>query len=150
MSMVAASGELRRVFAAFDQDDDGKISAGELRLCMKAATGEDMPADDVRALMASADADGDGLLDEEEFVRLAAEVLEADEEEEDRRRWLREAFGMYEMEGSGCITALSLKLMLAKLGAHRDIAECQAMICRFDLDGDGVLSFREFETMMMA
>jgi calcium-binding protein CML len=39
--------------------------------------------------------------------------------------------------------------MLAKLGEHRDIAECQAMICRFDLDGDGVLSFDEFKTMMM-
>ncbi|RCV29106.1 hypothetical protein SETIT_5G456900v2 [Setaria italica] len=151
--MVAASGELRRVFASFDQDGDGKISAAELRLCMKAATGEDMSAEDVRALMASADADGDGLLDEEEFVRLAGEVVEADadddEEEEERRRWLREAFGMYEMEGRGCITALSLKLMLGKLGAHRDIADCQAMICRFDLDGDGVLSFEEFRTMMM-
>jgi calcium-binding protein CML len=103
--------------------------------------------------MASADADGDGLLDEEEFVRLAGEEVEAEDhehEEEDRRGgWLREAFGMYEMEGSGCITALSLKLMLAKLGAHQDIAECQAMICRFDLDGDGVLSFDEFKTMMM-
>ena len=119
---------------------------------MKAATGEDMPAEDVRAVMASADADGDGLLDEEEFVRLAGEVVEAEDhdyDDEDRRRWLREAFGMYEMESSGCITALSLKLMLAKLGAHRDIAECQAMICRFDLDGDGVLSFDEFKTMMM-
>lgn len=151
--MVAASGELRRVFASFDQDGDGKISAAELRLCMKAATGEDMSAEDVRALMASADAAGDGLLDEEEFVRLAGEVVEADadeeEEEEERRRWLREAFGMYEMEGRGCITALSLKLMLGKLGAHRDIADCQAMICRFDLDGDGVLSFEEFRTMMM-
>ena len=145
--MVAASGELRRVFASFDQDGDGKISAAELRLCMKAATGEDMPAEEVRAVMASADADGDGLLDEEEFVRLAGNVVEA---EDDRCRWLREAFGMYEMEGSGCITALSLKLMLAKLGAHRDIAECQAMICRFDLDGDGVLSFDEFKTMMMS
>ena len=151
--MVAASGELRRVFASFDQDGDGKISAAELRLCMKAATGEDMPAEDVRAVMASADADGDGLLDEEEFVRLAGEVVEAEDhdyDDEDRRRWLREAFGMYEMESSGCITALSLKLMLAKLGAHRDIAECQAMICRFDLDGDGVLSFDEFKTMMMS
>ena len=151
--MVAASGELRRVFASFDQDGDGKISAAELRLCMKAATGEDMPAVEVRAVMASADVDGDGLLDEEEFVRLAGEVVEAEDhdyDDEDRCRWLREAFGMYEMESSGCITALSLKLMLAKLGAHRDIAECQAMICRFDLDGDGVLSFDEFKTMMMS
>lgn len=39
--------------------------------------------------------------------------------------------------------------MLGKLGAHRDIGDCQAIICRFDLDGDGVLSFHEFTTMMM-
>lgn len=141
---MVASGELSRVFASFDQDGDGKITASELQLCMKAAVGEDMSAEDVKALMASADTNGDGMLDEQEFVRLARETG-ADEE----CRWLREAFRMYEMEGRGCITPLSLKLMLGKLGAHRDIAECQAMICRFDLDGDGVLSFDEFKTMMM-
>ena len=49
---------------------------------------------------------------------------------------VREAFGMYAMEGEGCITPVSL---------NQDIDECRAMICRFDLDGDGVLSFEEFE-----
>ncbi|TVU36809.1 hypothetical protein EJB05_18757, partial [Eragrostis curvula] len=144
---MVASGEFSRVFASFDQDGDGKVTATELGFCMKAALGQDMPAEDVKALMASADTDGDGLLDEEEFVRLARD-MEADQEET-KCRWLREAFRMYEMEGRGCITPLSLKLMLGKLGAHQDIAECQAMICRFDLDGDGVLSFDEFKTMMM-
>jgi calcium-binding protein CML len=38
--------------------------------------------------------------------------------------------------------------MLGKLGARQDIAECQAMVRRFDLDEDGVLSFDEFKTMM--
>ncbi|KAL6853398.1 hypothetical protein ACP4OV_019427 [Aristida adscensionis] len=71
MSMVASSGEFGRVFASFDKDGDGRITAGELRLCMKAATGEDMSEEDVKAVMAAADADGDGLLDEEEFVSLA-------------------------------------------------------------------------------
>ncbi|KAF8646773.1 hypothetical protein HU200_065568 [Digitaria exilis] len=115
---------------------------------MKAATGEDMSDEDARALVASVDADGDGLLDEPEFLRLAGEVS-ADDEDEEKCRWLREAFSMYEMEGSGRITALSLKLMLGRLGAHRDIGECQAIICRFDLDGDGELSYDEFKTMMM-
>jgi calcium-binding protein CML len=149
---MAAPGELRRVFASFDQDGDGRVSAAELRLCMEAAIGEDVSAEDVRAAMASVDADGDGLLDEEEFLQLveASQQQQQQEEEGGRCRWLREAFGMYEMaDCRGCITPLSLKLMLAKLGEHRDIAECQAMICRFDLDGDGVLSFDEFKTMMM-
>ena len=54
------------------------------------------------------------------------------------------------MEGAGCITPLSLKLVLARLGARRNITECQAIICRFDMDSDGVLSFNEFRTMMTA
>jgi calcium-binding protein CML len=40
--------------------------------------------------------------------------------------------------------------MLARLGEHQDVDECRAMICRFDLDGDGVLSFDEFKIMMNA
>ncbi|EAY77275.1 hypothetical protein OsI_05249 [Oryza sativa Indica Group] len=151
---MVASDEFRRVFGSFDQDGDGKISATELRLCVKASLGEDMPDEEVQELMALADTDGDGLLDEEEFVRLVTEMeADGDEEEDDDDetcRCLREAFAMYEMEGRGCITPLSLKLMLSKLGTHLDVAECQAMICRFDMNGDGVLTFDEFKTMMMA
>uniref|UniRef100_A0A0E0JTR2 EF-hand domain-containing protein n=1 Tax=Oryza punctata TaxID=4537 RepID=A0A0E0JTR2_ORYPU len=149
---MVASSEFRRVFTSFDPDVNGKISATELRLCVKASLSEDMSEDEVRALMASADTDGDGLLDKEESVRLVTE-MEADDDEEsddDKCRCLREVFAMYEMEGRGCITTLSLKLMLSKLGPHLDIAECQAMICRFDMNGDGVITFDEFKTMMMA
>jgi calcium-binding protein CML len=68
---------------------------------MKAALGEDVSAEDADDLVASADADGDGLLSQEEFLTLVE--LEAAAEEEPCRRGLREAFGMYEMKGQGCI-----------------------------------------------
>jgi calcium-binding protein CML len=97
--------------------------------------------------MATADTDGDGFLDEEEFVRLVEETTASTQDEERDR--CREAFGMYEMEGRGCITPLSLKLMMSKMGLHMDVDECEAMIRRFDLNGDGVLTFDEFKTMMM-
>ncbi|RLN21881.1 putative calcium-binding protein CML19 [Panicum miliaceum] len=124
----------------------GKISAAELRLCMRAALGEDVSAEDADGLVASADTDGDGLLSQEEFLKL----VQLENEEEERCRGLKEAFGMYAMKGEGCITPLSLKRMLSKLGSHQEIDECWAMICRFDLDGDGVLSFEEFKIMMDA
>jgi calcium-binding protein CML len=135
------------LFAALDKDADGRISPSELRLCMRASLGEEVSAEEAEALVASADADGDGLLDGVEFVRLVAGVEAAEEE---RRRGLRVAFGMYEMEGQGCITPASLKRMLGRLGSDRAVHECQAMICRFDLNGDGVLSFDEFVIMMNA
>ena len=150
--MVASkSGELRALFASLDQDADGRISAAELRGCMRATLGEDVPAEEADALVASADADGDGLLCEAEFLELAQQAAWAsaeDEDNEQRTRALREAFGMYEMEGQGCITPASLGRMLGRLGAERGAGECRAMICRFDLDGDGVLSFDEFKIMM--
>jgi len=106
---VYASSEFSRVFSALDRDGDGKLSAAELRLCMKAALGEDVSAEE-------ADADGDGLLSQEELLVLAlagTAAAEAEEEVEgERRRELREAFGMYAMEGEGCITPVSLKRML--------------------------------------
>ncbi|XP_044973459.1 probable calcium-binding protein CML31 [Hordeum vulgare subsp. vulgare] len=151
--MVASkSGELSTLFASLDQDADGRISATELRLCMRATLGEDVPAEEAEALVASADADGDGLLSESEFLELAQQAAwagDAGEEDDERRiQALKKAFGMYEMEGQGCITPASLGRMLGRLGAERGAGECRAMICRFDLDGDGVLSFDEFKIMM--
>ena len=61
---------------------------------------------------------------------------------------------MYAAEGEEEITPASLRRMLTRLGSssHDDellgMEECRAMICRFDLNGDGVLSFHEFSVMM--
>ncbi|RLN28223.1 putative calcium-binding protein CML25/26 [Panicum miliaceum] len=127
-----AAAAAASLFEALDKDGDGKEEA------------------------AAADADGDGLLDRGEFLRLAREAAEAaDDDAEGRRRCLRAAFGMYvddasEAAGRGgqYITPASLQRTLSRLlGSQQQqqqqlaLDECRAMICRFDLDGDGVLSF---------
>jgi calcium-binding protein CML len=150
MVHAAKSSHFSSVFASFDKDADGKISAAELRLCMKAALGEDVSAEDAEALVASADTDGDRLLDEDEFLRLVDTGSEKEADNVDRFSGLREAFGMYEVKGEGCITPASLMLMLDRLGSHQGIDECRAMIQRFDLNGDGVVCFDEFKVMMDA
>lgn len=94
-------------------------------------------------VVAEFDSDRDGQLEEDDFVRF----VEGGGEEE-RVKELREAFKMYEMEDSGFITAESLRRMLRKLGETKSLGDCKAMIAKFDLDGDGVLSFDEFKVMM--
>ncbi|KAM0898048.1 hypothetical protein ACQ4PT_022140 [Festuca glaucescens] len=139
--------EAPTVFAAFDKDGDGKVSASELRCGLWSTLGEDMSEEDVAAILAAVDADGDGLLNQEEFSSLAAGAQENDDV---KRRCLMEAFGMY-TSSSMMITPASLRRTLSRLGSHElGVEECRAMICRFDLDGDGVLSFDEFRVMMMA
>ncbi|KAG8089314.1 hypothetical protein GUJ93_ZPchr0011g27156 [Zizania palustris] len=157
MASIASSSSSSSVFAAFDKDGDGKVSASELRGCMAAALGEDVSEEEAAAILAMADTNGDGELDQEEFLRLADELtMQEPEEEEEKLRCLREAFEMYAADEEATtmtvITPASLRRMLGRLGTSPQqlgMEDCRAMICRFDLDGDGVLSFHEFRVMML-
>ncbi|KAK4369589.1 hypothetical protein RND71_013381 [Anisodus tanguticus] len=140
---VSSSGcnnsELESVFTYFDEDGDGKVSPAELRRCMKAVGGE-LTMEEAEMAVRLSDSDGDGLLGLEDFTKLM-------EEERNKESELIGAFGMYE-EMEGYITPKSLKRMLSRLGESTSIDICKAMIKRFDLNGDGVLSFDEFKIMM--
>ncbi|RVW62776.1 putative calcium-binding protein CML31 [Vitis vinifera] len=133
---------MNAIFKRFDEDGDGKLSPSELRRCL-GTIGEELLMEEAQEVVESMDSDGDGLPGLEEFVGWM------EREGEDRKMELREAFRMYEMEGSGCITAKSLKRMLSRLGESRSVEECSVMIGQFDVNGDGVLSFDEFKLMML-
>ncbi|XP_020089768.1 putative calcium-binding protein CML19 [Ananas comosus] len=138
------SGELERVFHYLDENGDGKISPSELRNGMRAA-GEDMSAEEAAAAVELSDSDGDGQLSMDDFLKL----VEAEAGEEEKARSLRDAFAAYEMDGQGCITPKSLCRTLNQLGqSDWTVQDCAKMIQRYDLNGDGVLSFDEFQTMM--
>ncbi|KAM0003629.1 putative EF-hand domain-containing protein [Helianthus debilis subsp. tardiflorus] len=69
--------------------------------------------------------------------------------EDEKIEDLRKAFRMYEMDGSDCITPMSLNRTLSRLGESTSVDECVGMIRQFDLNGDGVLNFDEFKAMML-
>ena len=142
MVHAATAERFSSVFASFDCDADGKISAAELRGCMRATLGEDVPAEEAEALVASADADGDGFISLEEFAALNATAPGDDEED------LRLAFKVFDADGSGDISAAELASVLHGLGEKATVQQCRRMIEGVDKNGDGLISFDEFKVMM--
>lgn len=128
------------MFNYFDEDEDGKITAAELMTCMTAVGGREMSLAEAQMALETADSDGDGMLGFEDFSKILEETGSEDE--------MQAAFQMYAAEGSNTITAKSLKKMLSRLGQTTSVQSCRAMICKFDLNGDGVLNFDEFRLMM--
>ncbi|KAK8962023.1 putative calcium-binding protein CML19 [Platanthera guangdongensis] len=142
--------ELEHLLAFFDENGDGMISAAELRTFLNSVGEEDVSAEEAEAMIKSMNARSDGLLPLDQLVaRLEEEAATmADSVGEEAERDLREAFRVYENDGEGCITPTSLKRMLSRLGMPMEMDQCRTMICRFDINGDGVLCFDEFKFMM--
>ncbi|ESW19158.1 hypothetical protein PHAVU_006G101200 [Phaseolus vulgaris] len=69
MKESEAEEELKEAFRVFDKDQDGYISASELRSVMR-TIGEKVTEEEVAQMVKEADLDGDGLVDYEEFVRM--------------------------------------------------------------------------------
>ncbi|KAE9588900.1 hypothetical protein Lal_00012733 [Lupinus albus] len=131
------------VFNHFDKNGDDKISPSELRQCVESID-EKLSTEEAEEAIRVLDMDNDGVLGLDDFMRF----MEGGNEEE-KMNDLREAFKIFEMEGSDCITPMSLKRTLSRLGESRTIDECQIMISSFDVNSDGVLSFDEFKVMML-
>ncbi|CAJ1961066.1 unnamed protein product [Sphenostylis stenocarpa] len=69
MKESEAEEELKEAFRVFDKDQDGYISASELRSVMR-TIGEKVTDEEVAQMVKEADLDGDGLVDYQEFVRM--------------------------------------------------------------------------------
>ncbi|KAM0033795.1 putative EF-hand domain-containing protein [Helianthus debilis subsp. tardiflorus] len=135
--------QYKRVFTHLDKNGDGKLSPPELQVCL-GKIGEELSLEEAEMVAQLMDSDGDGLLSFDDLVN----VVEGANEDE-RVNDLKMAFKMYEeKEGCGCITPKSLRRMLSKLGESRTVDECELMIAKFDLDGNGVVDFEEFHHMM--
>ncbi|MFS7961820.1 putative EF-hand domain pair protein CML [Helianthus anomalus] len=135
--------QYKRVFSHLDQNGDGKLSPPELQVCI-GKIGEELSLEEVEMVAQLMDSDGDGWLSFEDLVKVVEGASE-DEKVND----LKMAFKMYEeKEGCGCITPKSLRRMLSRLGESRTVDECELMIAKFDLDGNGVVDFDEFHHMM--
>lgn len=67
---------------------------------------------------------------------------------EEQRQEIREAFDLFDTDGSGTIDAKELKVAMRALGFEPKKEEIRKMIAEIDKDGSGTVNFDEFLDMM--
>lgn len=140
----AKIGALRETFLALDADGDGQLTIKEIKDGLADAS-LDIPQD-LKKVMDEIDADGNGGIDYTEF--LAATL--------DRKIYLQEdairgAFAVFDRDGDGQITPEELQLVLQSedvAAAGINPEAIQRLLQDADENGDGVIDFEEFMTMM--
>ncbi|CAM6074258.1 unnamed protein product [Sphagnum tenellum] len=170
--------EMERLFATYDEDNDGHISRRELGSVMQ-KLGMEATDEELNCMLKSVDKNGDGLVDFEEFVDFQASLSvapgnvastlagsgnsEAGNSEanggiqmigstSDDDDDLREAFDVFDKDKNGFICVKELYSVLRSLGisANTTITSCQNMISAVDRNGDGLVDFIEFKDLMTA
>jgi Ca2+-binding EF-hand superfamily protein len=149
--------ELKKIFATFDKNGDGFITKQELRESLKNLRIL-MTEKEVEEMVVKVDANGDGLIEFDEFCMLCESMAgeggggaegvgkEGGGEEEN----LKEAFDVFDKDRDGLITVEELGVVLCALGLKegKKVEDCKEMIMKVDQDGDGMVNFDEFKSMM--
>ncbi|KAL4355547.1 hypothetical protein GQ457_06G036570 [Hibiscus cannabinus] len=137
--------QLEDIFASFDMDSDGSLTVLELAALLR-SLGLKPSGDQIHVLLADMDSNGNGAVEFDELLNAILPTLKGailvDEEE------LRSVFRMFDRDGNGFITAAELAGCMAKLGHPLTYKELTQMIREADFDGDGVISFNEFSSVM--
>ncbi|XP_048423174.1 calmodulin-like protein 3 [Pyrus x bretschneideri] len=151
------AAELKQMFATFDKNSDGFITKQELKESLKNIR-IFMSDAEVEEMVKKVDANGDGLIDFDEFCMLCGSMRRRDDggveggdgggaEEEQE---LKEAFGVFDKDKDGLISVEELAVVLCSLGLREGnkVEDCKEMVKKVDRDGDGMVNFDEFKRMM--
>ncbi|RAL41246.1 unnamed protein product [Cuscuta campestris] len=137
--------QLRDIFSRFDMDSDGSLTVLELAALLR-SLGLKPSGDQIQALLANMDANGNGAVEFEELAR--AILPDMTEEILVNQEQILEVFRSFDRDGNGYITLAELAGSMAKMGQPLTYRELTEMIREADTDGDGVINFNEFAAVM--
>ncbi|OIW19695.1 hypothetical protein TanjilG_18505 [Lupinus angustifolius] len=137
--------QLKEIFSRFDMDSDGSLTMLELAALLR-SLGLKPSGDQVHVLLSNMDSNGNGCVEFDELVNailpdINAQVLVNQEQ-------ILGVFRSFDCDGNGYISAAELAGAMAKMGQPLTYRELTDMIKEADTNGDGVISFNEFATIM--
>uniref|UniRef100_A0A7S3NNZ0 EF-hand domain-containing protein n=1 Tax=Aureoumbra lagunensis TaxID=44058 RepID=A0A7S3NNZ0_9STRA len=150
---------LRQIFLDMDDNGSGKVNRKELRRGLE-RIGLDLTSSELNRVLDELDRNGDGRCSFSEFETFFHNSMDEDRITEiqaiirnEVRRLanssrgipsLRLAFAAFDKNDSGHISRRELRNELEKLGIELSSRDIDAVLDRFDLDGDGKIDYREF------
>ncbi|ELU05456.1 hypothetical protein CAPTEDRAFT_157499 [Capitella teleta] len=131
---------IRDMFLLFDQDGNETITINELGIAMR-ALGQHPTEEELKAIIAEIDADGNGIIEFDEFVDLMS-----------RRPWgllgshdeLTDAFSIFDHDGSGYINAAEFRHVMTTMGEKLTDEQLNEMVKEFEADGEGKVQFKNY------
>merc|ERR1719309_172658 len=136
--------DVKAAFKKIDTDNDGLLSKKEIM----ASSGNKFDAEEVDAIFALGDVNGDGQIDMGEFISImfpsavdvALQVSQTFKTLDD----VKQAFKLLDKDGDGSIT----KQEMAKSGQKFNSAQIEAIFALGDINDDGALDLDEFIAVM--
>lgn len=130
---------LRETFKGLDVNQDGSLTLQEIRQGLEKHKIQ-IPGD-IEAIMAALDTDGSGSIDYTEFI-----AASLSHKQYMKKAVLWAAFRRFDRDGNGYISAKELAAMIHEEGD--DLRVSKELIKEVDQNGDGEVSFEEFQKMM--
>ncbi|CAL4103631.1 unnamed protein product [Meganyctiphanes norvegica] len=137
---------LKRAFDSFDTENKGAISTDIVGTVLK-MMGQSVNRKILMEIVDEVDVDGSGELEFNEFILLFKKFMN-EEDEEELRKELHEAFRLYDKEGQGFIPTGVLREILHELDENLTDEELDGIVEEVDADGSGTVDFDEFMDMM--
>ena len=134
--------ELAKTFEALDTNNNGSLTHDELLVGFTQQMGPAAAQVEVDRIMSSVDMDANGAIDYTEFI--AATINKTKLLTKER---LKTAFDHFDKNQSGFINLAEIKTLLDQ-GKKIDDKVWRTMIKEVDINGDGEISYSEFEKMM--
>ncbi|XP_035794799.1 troponin C, isoallergen Bla g 6.0101-like [Anopheles albimanus] len=138
---------LKEAFVAFDIEKKGSISlevVGEILELLGYALSEE----ELQEVIEEYDVDESGLIEFDEFIELASNYVEPEEDYDVLRAELREVFMLYDKDGKGFIPVDAFKGILRELDGAVPETELDDIVDEIDADGSGTVDFEEFMEVM--
>ena len=125
--------EFRDAFKLFDKDGDGVITVDEVYTVFKSLGFKKYTKQDVQKMVEAIDVDGNGTIDLDEFIILLRQKKSGKYEKMTYEDELKQAFAVFDGDGSGEIDADELSQIMNALGEKLTKQDIEFMIKSIDM-----------------